>query len=622
MRLLSRWPAVASLLLAAAATAQLDVQVSDVAPGPGTIRGRVVHAGSPEGVGSLDVVLYALQASGHPGVRRVQSDEMGAFVFEGVSTDPETVYMVGVRSGDLPYGVRATFSEGQQEIDVVLEVTEHDTDTSQARVGTTTVRIERGCNALHVREAHELFNATDQVIFVPEEQRGGRTPILRARLPVEASELTTPLGTLPIGLERVGHELRFWGPLYPGSQELEFGYTLPGTPGIHHFERGFPAGAPRLVLVSDARGPELQATGMHPGENRRLDGQLQRTLQAANLAPMTRVTVTVEVPPPVSELTMHEAQLWLELDDAALQVDEQHVVSVDGDRAIETRSDAPLLCLPLPEGAEELRFSPQTLAAGLALDALGTLALHGPLPAGESTLSIQYRLRVSEDPVVFSRRFDRELPLLSVLVAETGVRTATERLHRRRPVRRSDRTYHNLEGFQIAAGQPVDIELTRVAAPRPLGRRASVGFSVLAAAAVLAFLLGPLRQDRDATPEPDGSRAEDLVLEREGLYAAIRDIDEDFETGKLTAADHQTLRAGLRTQAVELLQRERQSAPEAGATPSHGDGPATASPTPAATAGAPLGEPRFCVHCGAGLPRGARFCPQCGVELPRQGNRG
>ena len=194
---------------------------------------------------------------------------------------------------------------------------------------------------------------------------------------------------------------------------------------------------------------------------------------------------------------------------------------------------------------------------GLHAEASGVLAIRGPLPPGDSTLALGYRLPVEGNTLRFERHFPRPLPLLSVVVADTGVLAKTTRLHRLRSIRTEDRTYLQLEGFEIEPEERVVIDLKQLPAPRPLSPLASAGFAALAAAGAIAFLIAPLRGGRQ--PE-DGAetRAARLAAEREGVYASIRDLDEDFETGKLSEQDHTALRAELRAQAVRLLQRERE----------------------------------------------------------------
>ena len=61
------------------------------------------------------------------------------------------------------------------------------------------------------------------------------------------------------------------------------------------------------------------------------------------------------------------------------------------------------------------------------------------------------------------------------------------------------------------------------------------------------FLALPLRFRRDVEPEIDESEStmQQLFRERERGFSALADLDEDYEVGKLSEQDYQTLRAQL-----------------------------------------------------------------------------
>ena len=80
--------------------------ISDVPAGPAALRGRVVRDGESTGVGGIPVVLYALPPNGVPGLRAMVTDEAGAFAFESIANDPATVYLLGARYAEIPFGVR------------------------------------------------------------------------------------------------------------------------------------------------------------------------------------------------------------------------------------------------------------------------------------------------------------------------------------------------------------------------------------------------------------------------------------------------------------------------------------------------------------------------------------
>ena len=231
-------------------------------------------------------------------------------------------------------------------------------------------------------------------------------------------------------------------------------------------------------------------------------------------------------------------------------------MSVARDAPLVSDSGAPLLCLELPPGAEELRFSSQALELGLAADGSHRLAVRGPLPAGESVLALRYHLPAPDGSGAFAFRFPLEVPLLSVFTADTGIQVEADRMHRRRSFRNQDRGYLHFEAFEVAAGESVELALSRLEPRRPLPRLARAGFAVLLAGFAMAFLIAPLRSGGAETNwvSPQASHA---AAERESVLAALRDLEEDFATGKLEAADHAQMRSELRARAARLLAKER-----------------------------------------------------------------
>jgi cytochrome c-type biogenesis protein CcmI len=181
-----------------------------------------------------------------------------------------------------------------------------------------------------------------------------------------------------------------------------------------------------------------------------------------------------------------------------------------------------------------------------------------------------------------------------VYVADTGLRTDSERLHRRRPVKTTDRTYVALEAFEVEPSETVQLALTPLGPPPQLPRVALLGAVALAAGLVFAFLAAPLRPDRGAAL-PD--EVEDTARsEREAVYAALRDLEHDRETGKLADDDYASMRRELRARAAALLRADPQAA--ARATESR----------------APVAAPA-CAACGAAVSATDRFCAQCGARL-------
>jgi len=169
----------------------------------------------------------------------------------------------------------------------------------------------------------------------------------------------------------------------------------------------------------------------------------------------------------------------------------------------------------------------------------------------------------SSGAVALDLRFGRTLALLSIYIADTGLRTESERLHRRRPVKTTDRTYIALEAFQVEPSETVRLSLAPLGAPLKLPRAALYAVVALAAGLVVSFVAAPLRAARWASAADDAMEIQDAALhEREAVYASLRDLEHDHETAKLSDEDYQSMRGDLRSRAAALL---RASTGEAGA---------------------------------------------------------
>jgi ribosomal protein L40E len=221
--------------------------------------------------------------------------------------------------------------------------------------------------------------------------------------------------------------------------------------------------------------------------------------------------------------------------------------------------------------------------------------VRGPFPSGPSKFSIRYRIPVTSDVFAFVREFPFEIPLLSLMVADTGLVIETEDLHRRRPIRTQDRKYLHLEAFGVDAGTQVRVSLEPLELRRPTPRWASAGLALVAGLLAIGFLTVPLRDVSGQEPAPQPSH---YAEERQSVLASLRSLEDDFETGKLTEADYQELRRQLRATAVSLLSQERASL-----TAQTAQNDVEITPVP------------VCGDCGAELGPDALFCSRCGTKV-------
>jgi hypothetical protein len=173
---------------------------------------------------------------------------------------------------------------------------------------------------------------------------------------------------------------------------------------------------------------------------------------------------------------------------------------------------------------------------------------------------------------------------------------------------------------------------------------ASILLGLALAIVVLPFVMEPFwRRGRGSRHLALAAPADTAVPSKEAALIAVRDLDFDFQTGKVTEADYQPLRQQLLLAAAQAASAEAARRP-ATRTSRHArldddiesavrklrlGGQAARQPAPqtcAACGTAAAGTDRFCGHCGEALGlacpncRAAvqptdRFCAGCGATL-------
>lgn len=141
--------------------------------------------------------------------------------------------------------------------------------------------------------------------------------------------------------------------------------------------------------------------------------------------------------------------------------------------------------------------------------------------------------------------------------------------------------------------------------------------ALLLGATVLLLVLQPLY--RPASLEPAFEEPEDPEETRRGIaLIALKEIDFDRATGKLSDADYEFLKGKYTAEALAAINEETPPA-ASGATPSLRCSRCGAHPEPGAkfctTCGAGLSTAPGCQSCRAPVEPGSRFCTACGTPV-------
>ncbi len=113
----------------------------------------------------------------------------------------------------------------------------------------------------------------------------------------------------------------------------------------------------------------------------------------------------------------------------------------------------------------------------------------------------------------------------------------------------------------------------------------------------------------------DNNAAESLVLQKEMVYGAIRDLDFDFQTGKVDQQDYGALRQQLESEAIHLL-RQLDAVDPLVVFANEVERQVFALRRHRTSTACGSGQ-EVCPSCDTPLERSDNFCSSCGQALRR-----
>ena len=136
---------------------------------------------------------------------------------------------------------------------------------------------------------------------------------------------------------------------------------------------------------------------------------------------------------------------------------------------------------------------------------------------------------------------------------------------------------------------------------------------VVIAAAVLWFVFRPLFADSGTLEETtrSQSRRRQLIEERERVLETIRELDFDYQMGKVEEVDYADARGRYEAQAIQVMK----SVDNANGKPAQANVEEQVEAEIADLRKS--GKGLKCSSCGTALAPAARFCDQCGSPVPR-----
>lgn len=128
--------------------------------------------------------------------------------------------------------------------------------------------------------------------------------------------------------------------------------------------------------------------------------------------------------------------------------------------------------------------------------------------------------------------------------------------------------------------------------------------SILLLAGVLAFVL--LVRPRDLPAPPQASPTQHLDERKAAIYENLRDLNFEYQLGKLSDEDYQKTKTGLQQELAKVLATIDEIVKGAPAKTT------AQAPAPKIT---PKTPPYVCPHCGASFEKTMKFCGECGKSM-------
>jgi hypothetical protein len=297
----------------------------------------------------------------------------------------------------------------------------------------------------------------------------------------------------------------------------------------------------------------------------------------------------------------------LEREAGVYRVDVLATVRNTSTRTVIARADdPPLLALGLAARRGDLEFPFGTLPKGVVVEA-DRLALRGPVFPGERNYRFAWDMQEPSAALALEVDLPSPTTRIELLVRDFGIAVDVDGLHPARPIREGSDIYQRYVGFDLPAGLRVPVRVDPLQPIRGPSRAGLVGVVALLAGGLCFFVVRPVTREPGAGMATE--RGDHATPEREALVAGLRDLEHDFETGKLSVEDRDRLREELRREALQALASAASSGPGARAPAS--SGPETEAHAPSEAAAS---TPAAC-ECGRTPDAGDRFCAACGKRL-------
>ncbi len=244
-------------------------------------------------------------------------------------------------------------------------------------------------------------------------------------------------------------------------------------------------------------------------------------------------------------LAAEQVHLFLEfLTPDELTVGELVVFSNTGGRAYSATSANPLR-FSLPAGATSLTVQDAQPDTDFVRTADGFTLLWS-VPPGSATTQVLYSYKLPySNGLKLEERALYPITSVNLLVSDLGIRVTGPNLQALGQQNFQGRAFQNFTRTALAPGETLTVELSGAVGAAP-GAASNLTGSLVGAGALLAALaaVSIWYFRRPAVPQP--------AQRKEGLLQDIADLDDEYDAGKISAADYRVQRAKLKAELTRL----------------------------------------------------------------------
>ena len=263
-----------------------------LAPGQGVITGTVTNMTTGAPVKNLSVTLGTFNGADLVEEKVTATDATGFYRFDGLSTDPNAVYVARVEypEGQLPYSSDlGTFADGAMTASLPIPVYETTTDASGVRADRVHYIVDLEPGRALIAELIVLSQDGNKAYI------GDGGGVLKFTLPVGAEDLTIDNGALGDDQRYVRTAEGFVDrlPLPPGEQvrQVLFRYSLPYEGDALTLTRSLPYPATAVNVLATDQGQKVSSPNMTDEGRRTTEMGSFFNLSALNVAANQPITV-------------------------------------------------------------------------------------------------------------------------------------------------------------------------------------------------------------------------------------------------------------------------------------------------------------------------------------------